>query len=58
LRELIVARALDLNMPAEVLARKRDCELLLRTGALPASLTGWREAVIGAPLLSLFNAMV
>jgi ribonuclease D len=58
LRQLIAERALELNMPAEALARKRDCEILLRTGALPASLKGWREAVIGAPLLSLFNSMV
>ncbi|HSB95497.1 MAG TPA: ribonuclease D [Spongiibacteraceae bacterium] len=58
LRALIAERALDLNMPAEVLARKRDCELLLRTGALPDSLKGWREAEIGAPLLSLFKSMV
>ncbi len=58
LRQLITERALELNMPAEVLARKRDCEVLLRTGCLPDSLKGWREAVIGAPLVTLMNAMV
>jgi ribonuclease D len=58
LRQLIAERALDLNMPAEALARKRDCEWLLRTGELPDSLLGWREQTIGAPLLSLFKSMV
>jgi ribonuclease D len=58
LRQLIAERALDLNMPAEVLARKRDCEWLLRTGELPDSLLGWREQTIGAPLLSLLKSIV
>lgn len=57
LRDLVTQRALDLDVPAEALARKRDCELLLRTGRLPASLEGWREAEIGAPLLSLLKTM-
>lgn len=57
LRELVTQRAQELNMAAEVLARKRDCELLLRTGSLPDSLKGWREAEIGAPLLSLLQSM-
>lgn len=57
LRELVTTRAKELDMAAEVLARKRDCELLLRTGTLPDSLKGWREAEIGAPLLSLLQSM-
>lgn len=57
LRELVAARALDLNLAPEVLARKRDCELVLRTGQLPDTLKGWREAEIGAPLLSLLQSM-
>lgn len=57
LRELVTERARELDMAAEVLARKRDCELLLRTGELPDSLRGWREAEIGAPLLALLQSM-
>jgi ribonuclease D len=57
LRDLVAARAVDLGLAPEVLARKRDCEQLLRDGVLPASLKGWREAEIGAPLLSLLNSM-
>ena len=57
LRDLVTARAVDLGLAPEVLARKRDCELLLREGELPDSLKGWREAEIGAPLLSLLNSM-
>jgi hypothetical protein len=45
-------------MPAEALARKRDCELLLRSGVLPNSLKGWRETVIGAPLLALYKSII
>jgi ribonuclease D len=57
LRDLVTARALDLGLAPEILARKRDCEQLLRDGVLPASLRGWREAEIGAPLLSLLKSM-
>lgn len=57
LRDLVTARAVDLGLAPEVLARKRDCELLLREGVLPESLKGWREAEIGAPLLSLLKTM-
>lgn len=57
LRELVTERARELDLAPEVLARKRDCELLLRTGTLPDTLRGWREAEIGAPLLALLQAM-
>jgi ribonuclease D len=57
LRDLVAARAVDLGLAPEVLARKRDCEQLLRQRVLPANLKGWREAEIGAPLLSLLNTM-
>ncbi len=57
LRRLVEARARELDMAAEILARKRDCEMLLRTGALPDSLQGWRRDIIGEPLLALLRAM-
>ncbi len=57
LRELVETRAKELDMAPEVLARKRDCELLLRTGVLPDSLQGWRRDIIGEPLLALLKTM-
>lgn len=57
LRQLVEERARELDMAAEILARKRDCETLLRTGALPDSLQGWRRDVIGEPLLALLKSM-
>ena len=53
LRQLVDERAQALAIPAELLARKRDCETLLRSGELPAALSGWRRAIIGEPLLAL-----
>jgi len=53
LRDLVADRAQALDMPAELLARKRDCEYLLRTGELPEVLTGWRMSVVGSALLDL-----
>jgi ribonuclease D len=50
LRDLVAERARALGLPAELLARKRDCEYLLRTGELPEVLTGWRLAAVGADL--------
>ncbi|WP_339668095.1 ribonuclease D [Dasania marina] len=47
----------ELNMASEILVKKRDYESLLRSGMsgkpyqLPASLSGWRKAVIGDVLL-------
>ncbi|HET8711477.1 MAG TPA: HRDC domain-containing protein, partial [Spongiibacteraceae bacterium] len=57
LRELVETRAKELDMAPEVLARKRDCELLLRTGVLPDSLQGWLRDIIGEPLLALLKTM-
>jgi len=53
LRQLVEARARELDIPAELLARKRDCELLLRTGELSETLRGWRLPIIGESLLAL-----
>jgi ribonuclease D len=52
-------RAEQLQMAPELLARKRDYEALLRSGAysgeyhLPPSLMGWRKSIIGDQLLSM-----
>jgi ribonuclease D len=56
MRELVEARALELNISPEILARKRDFEILMRTGELPPSLQGWRKSIIGEPLLALHRA--
>lgn len=53
LRQLIDERARELDIPAELLARKRDCEMLLRTGELSDALRGWRFPIVGEPLLAL-----
>ena len=57
LRQLVEARARELDVAPESLARKRDCEILLRTGTLPDSLLGWRRDIIGEPLLALLKTM-
>jgi ribonuclease D len=57
LRQLVEERAKELGISAEILARKRDCEFVLRTGELPAALQGWRRAIIGEPLLALSKTM-
>lgn len=57
LRRLVEVRAQELDVAPESLARKRDCETLLRTGVLPDSLQGWRREIIGEPLLALLKTM-
>ena len=57
MRELVEARALELNIAPEMLARKRDFEILMRTGELPSALLGWRQTIIGEPLLALHKAL-
>lgn len=57
LRQLVEARASELGVAPEILARKRDCEILLRTRVLPESLHGWRREIIGQPLLALLESM-
>ena len=57
LRQLVEQRAQELEVAPEMLARKRDCETLLRTGELPEALQGWRRDIIGEPLLDLLQTM-
>lgn len=53
LRNCVNARAVELGMAPELLARKRDLEELLRSGELPPTLAdGWRRGVIGDELLA------
>jgi ribonuclease D len=60
LRSFGIKVAEDQDIPQELLLRKRDIEALIRNaeeavGAdieLPISLQGWRESIIGAPLLA------
>jgi ribonuclease D len=58
LRQVIEQRAAELGIAPELLARKRDLELLVRTAlagdpTLPEALCrGWRHEVIGKELLS------
>jgi ribonuclease D len=62
MKALVKARAAQLAVPTEILVKKRDYEALLRSGMagesyqLPSSLSGWREQVIGKPLLELLGA--
>jgi ribonuclease D len=56
-KELVKEKAESLNMPAPVLAQARTLESLVVAAAtgkheLPEELRGWRETVIGAPLMS------
>src|SRR5690606_23359288 len=52
LRRLVDARAAELGLAPELLARKRDLEALLLGGELPPSLaSGWRREIIGEALL-------
>lgn len=57
LRERVEERAAALHIAPELLARRRDLESLLRDGALPASLCGWRDAEIGQALLAAVDGM-
>lgn len=58
LRNFGVALAEKLDIPQELLIRKRDIEMLIRSGeetgefSVPEGLKGWRESVIGLPLLA------
>lgn len=56
LKAHVVQRAAHLNLPQEMLARKKDYEYLVRERALPAGLQGWRQQVIGDELLKLVLA--
>lgn len=60
LRQLATERAAALDMPVELLLRKRDAEALLRSGGreLPPGLDGWRRAVVGDELLALTRQLL
>ncbi len=61
LKEISVEIAESLNIPPEFLARKKDIEALVRSAQgslieLPGSLKGWRQDVIGQPLLNYLSS--
>lgn len=61
LKQLAHQRAEQLNVPVELLVKKRDYEAILRSGLrdgnyqLPASLIGWRKDAVANDLLALLN---
>jgi ribonuclease D len=61
LKSHVKHRAEQLNMAQELLVKKRDYEALLRSGFngggyhLPATLSGWRKAVIGDALIDILE---
>ncbi|MEE8287651.1 MAG: ribonuclease D [Gammaproteobacteria bacterium] len=57
MKELLKQKSESLNMPAPLLAQARTLESLVVAAAageheLPEELRGWREAVVGAPLMT------
>lgn len=61
-KELVTSIAASLNIPPEILTRKKALEALIRSGErgcwqLPEALTGWRQVTIGEPLLALLNEL-
>lgn len=64
LKAIVADRSAQLNLPAEVLAKKNDIESIVRSGLnggayqLPARLQGWRRQVIGQVLLQAANEFV
>lgn len=63
MRALVNKKAEELNVPPEMLARKKPLEAMLREGystgpfRLPTALKGWREEVISNSLLDLLNKL-
>lgn len=61
LRQLADSIAEQLQLPADLLVRKRDLEALLRSAqsspTLPDELRGWREAVVGRALLEAVETL-
>ncbi|GAA6134502.1 ribonuclease D [Oceaniserpentilla sp. 4NH20-0058] len=53
----------QLDVPPELLARKKPMEAMLREGypngpfSIPQTLQGWREEVVGTPLLNVLNQL-
>jgi len=62
LKGAVVDVSEEMNLAAEVLAKKSDYEFMVRSGmsggtyTLPPRMTGWRYDVIGEELLSILNA--
>lgn len=62
-KALVAARAEELGVPSEILARKKPLEQLLRSGlaegnfVLPEPLSGWRREQIGLALQELFGKL-
>jgi ribonuclease D len=63
MRALVNSTAEELNVPPEMLARKKPLEAMLRAGyssgpfILPAALQGWREDVVSGALINLLNKL-
>jgi ribonuclease D len=53
LKARVESCAAQLQIPQEMLARKKDYEVLVRDQVLPDTLSGWRKAVIGEQLLKM-----
>lgn len=58
LRSVVGERAGGLELAPELLARRRDLESLLRRRQLPSSLQGWRQPVVGEPLLDALGGLL
>lgn len=56
LKQAVSERSQELDLAAETLCNKRDLTELIRGGALPERLSGWRREVIGESLLALSRA--
>ena len=63
MRAMVNKRAEDLDVPPELLARKKPMEKLLRqayagqTMQVPPSWQGWREAIVAQPLVQLLSKL-
>lgn len=63
MRKMVSKKAEELNVPPEMLARKKPLEAMLRAGyphgpfEIPESLKGWREDVISNDLLKFLNQL-
>jgi len=63
MRKKVNAIAEQLDVPPELLARKKQLESMLREGypngpfRIPETLQGWRKQVVGEPLLDVLNQL-
>jgi len=63
MRRKVNSIAEQLDVPPELLARKKPMEAMLRAGypngpfSVPPALQGWREEVVGQPLLDVLNQL-